>query len=160
VVFGKDTRVDGENNVHWNGGVSELWYRKLMAESQIPAICVDCGTVDRLHIHHKNKNHRDNRIENLEFVCPKCHRKRHPAIFNDERKRRISESLKLARQEGRHGTPQSFYENGKATRFKPGHKSDCGFKKGEKVWWQKAGYKSVKEALISKRGYWMKKESG
>ena len=159
MVFGKDQDTAGENNVKWNGGVSEHWFRKLMAEAQIPAICIDCGAVDRLHIHHKNKNHRDNRIENLEFVCPKCHKKRHPQKQGEEQRRKISEALKKARAEGRHTTPQSFYENGKATRYKPGENGGHGFKKGAQVWWQKAGYKSAKEAIIAKRGYWMEKDA-
>ena len=159
MVYGEKQPMDGANNTKWKGGVSEQWYRKLMAEAQIPAICVDCGAVEKLHIHHKNKNHRDNRIENLEFVCPKCHKKRHPQPCTEEQKIKLSESVKKARAEGRLGTPESFYENGKATRFQTGHISTGGFKKGEQVWWQKAGYKSAKEAIIAKRGYWMKKDT-
>ena len=78
---------EGEKHWNWKGGVSEQWYRKLMAEAKIPAICVDCGRVDKLHIHHKNKDHTDNRVENLEFLCPKCHRKRHPRVYTPEERK-------------------------------------------------------------------------
>ena len=30
-----------------------------------------------LHVHHKNRNHGDNRIENLELICPNCHYEEH-----------------------------------------------------------------------------------
>lgn len=82
-------RTGPEHN-NWKGGHSEGWYRKLMAENKVPAICVDCGRTDKIHIHHKDKNHENNIIENLEFVCPKCHHKRHPTIYTDERRKEQS----------------------------------------------------------------------
>lgn len=38
--------------------------------------CECCGNSDKrvLEIHHKNFNHKDNRIENLMIVCANCHR--------------------------------------------------------------------------------------
>jgi hypothetical protein len=30
-----------------------------------------------LQVHHKNKNNKDNRIENLEIICPNCHYEEH-----------------------------------------------------------------------------------
>lgn len=30
-----------------------------------------------LHVHHKNRNHKDNEIENLELICPNCHYEEH-----------------------------------------------------------------------------------
>jgi len=42
--------------------------------------CAKCGNAGEymgkkliLELHHKNGNHNDNCIENLEFVCPNCH---------------------------------------------------------------------------------------
>jgi predicted RNA-binding Zn-ribbon protein involved in translation (DUF1610 family) len=52
---------------------------KAMLEYGIPYKCNKCGVSHwndkfiRLHIEHKNGNSRDNRIENLEFLCPNCH---------------------------------------------------------------------------------------
>lgn len=39
--------------------------------------CQICGKESN-HIHHKNKNHDDNRLSNLMVVCPKCHKSFHP----------------------------------------------------------------------------------
>lgn len=61
--------IDGRNNF-----VGET-YRRIMAANGLIERCELCGSVDmgRLHIHHKNRNRKDNRIENLMCVCIDCH---------------------------------------------------------------------------------------
>lgn len=41
--------------------------------------CERCNYKKRevLQVHHKNKNHTDNRISNLELICPNCHYEEH-----------------------------------------------------------------------------------
>ncbi len=41
--------------------------------------CERCGygTFEVLQVHHKNRNRKDNRPENLELVCPNCHFEEH-----------------------------------------------------------------------------------
>lgn len=45
--------------------------------------CERCGysTREILQVHHKNRNHSDNRVTNLELICPNCHCKEH--YFNN-----------------------------------------------------------------------------
>ena len=41
--------------------------------------CERCGyqSENILQVHHLNKNHSDNRIENLQIICPNCHCEEH-----------------------------------------------------------------------------------
>lgn len=41
--------------------------------------CEQCGTADRLQIHHKNRDWRDNSCENLQTLCARCHMLLHHA---------------------------------------------------------------------------------
>ena len=53
-------------------------FKKLIELGWI-AQCKNCSLTDwlskplRLHVDHKNGNHTDNRLENLQFLCPNCH---------------------------------------------------------------------------------------
>jgi hypothetical protein len=42
-------------------------------------VCERCGysKYEILQIHHKNRDRRDNRIKNLELICPNCHYEEH-----------------------------------------------------------------------------------
>jgi len=43
--------------------------------------CEICGSTYKIQIHHKNRNFRDNNIENLQILCRSCHYQIH---FPDE----------------------------------------------------------------------------
>lgn len=42
--------------------------------------CSICGKKEGLHIHHKNENATDNRINNLTILCGVCHKKIHMKV--------------------------------------------------------------------------------
>jgi RecJ-like exonuclease len=47
-------------------------------------ICSECGQKGKgYHIHHKNREHSDNRAENRCILCPSCHSKEHAGEFAD-----------------------------------------------------------------------------
>jgi hypothetical protein len=60
-------------------------YRTLMDRTVNP-ICVSCQ-IDKkylLCIHHKDSNHKNDSLDNLEIVCFNCHAKRHLKFENNE----------------------------------------------------------------------------
>ncbi|SRR6266568_7598940 len=50
--------------------------RKLRASTRLYS-CIQCGVTEKLHAHHKDKNPMNNKLINLEWLCPPCHRKEH-----------------------------------------------------------------------------------
>lgn len=60
--------------------VATTTLRRNLLLSGVPQCCKNCGNTGTwngkqltLEIHHKNSNWKDNRLENLEFLCPNCH---------------------------------------------------------------------------------------
>lgn len=61
-----------ENNPNYTHGRSSYRNRRLK-ESEMK--CERCGFDDprALQVHHKDKNRKNNRLENLELLCANCH---------------------------------------------------------------------------------------
>jgi len=54
-------------------------YRKI-AFDNLPHCCDECGyekIIDILEVHHVNLDHDDNCLDNLQILCPTCHREIH-----------------------------------------------------------------------------------
>ena len=76
---------------------TERYYRDI-ARKNIPYICVKCGRKNMLDIHHKDGDHKNNELSNLEFLCRKCHRNTHGVSKNVRiatTKRNKTESMRL-----------------------------------------------------------------
>lgn len=63
----------GVNASNWVAGASV--YRTLLKRSGVAQKCRRCGITDKrvLSVHHKDGNRRNNKIENLEWLCRNCH---------------------------------------------------------------------------------------
>ena len=42
--------------------------------------CVECGTTNNLHVHHKDMNNLNNNMDNLMTLCVRCHTLEHCKI--------------------------------------------------------------------------------
>lgn len=63
----------GNKHVLWKGGYST--YRRIMKKSHALAICSRCFMKDKrlLAVHHVDKNHSNNSLRNLAWLCHNCH---------------------------------------------------------------------------------------
>ena len=59
----------GKRNGNFRDGKSSRLYRTVITKDK----CRKCDATDDLGIHHKNDDHYDNRLENLEVLCNSCH---------------------------------------------------------------------------------------
>lgn len=62
-------RRQGVTHYLYKDGSHNRLYRTLISKDK----CHRCGTLHQLGIHHKNDDHYDNRVENLEVLCHPCH---------------------------------------------------------------------------------------
>ena len=67
----------GERHANWKGG--EYTYRETMLTLCKNPTCRDCGLADTrvLIVHHIDEDRRNNRLENLVWLCKNCHYLRH-----------------------------------------------------------------------------------
>jgi len=64
---------------HYGNGAGALSYRKLAFENYSNK-CNRCGynkILDVLQVHHIDRNRDNNKLENLEILCPTCHMEEH-----------------------------------------------------------------------------------
>lgn len=66
-----------ENHPRFRTGIRS--YRSIKLESVKELVCEQCGfdNVLALEVHHKDKNRKNNKLENLELLCCNCHSIRH-----------------------------------------------------------------------------------
>lgn len=70
----------GENNNNWGGGTPP--YYKRIAYEAYGKVCNRCGSEDDIVVHHKDRNRKNNDINNLEVLCKKCHQHEHECWNN------------------------------------------------------------------------------
>jgi hypothetical protein len=65
--------MSGERHVNWKNG--ENAYRSIMLRSKALQVCNDCGIKDIkvLVVHHIDQNRKNNKLNNLKWLCRNCH---------------------------------------------------------------------------------------
>lgn len=63
----------GKKHANWKTG--EYAYKSILDRHKIPKLCKVCKTKDIriLAVHHVDKNHRNNKLTNLMWLCHNCH---------------------------------------------------------------------------------------
>lgn len=72
----------GKRNGRYKDGSESTLYRQMIEKDK----CSKCGATERLVIHHKNGNHLDNHLENLQVLCEGCHNRHHRNLWWATRK--------------------------------------------------------------------------
>lgn len=69
----RNTEFIEDKHANWKGGTHA--YRRIMRQSNIPAICRLCKTKDKriLAVHHIDEDRKNNTVENLAWLCHNCH---------------------------------------------------------------------------------------
>lgn len=64
----------GSHHWNWKGG-EEIEHKSFLIKNGIRPVCKLCGCDDTriLAVHHKDRNHRNNILSNLVFLCHNCH---------------------------------------------------------------------------------------
>lgn len=67
----------GPENGRYIDGSQSRPYRQMIDKDK----CATCDAVEELVIHHKNGNHSDNRLLNLQVLCNRCHTSHHKSLW-------------------------------------------------------------------------------
>lgn len=69
----RNTTFIGPKHANWKNGMYS--YKSVLTRHKVPAVCKLCRIKDRrvLAVHHIDKNRKNNKVENLSWLCHNCH---------------------------------------------------------------------------------------
>ena len=81
----RNTVFIGPRHANWKGG--SYAYKTVLKRHKIPQMCKLCNTKDNriLAVHHLDRNHKNNKLGNLIWLCHNCHFLVHP--YDNERRK-------------------------------------------------------------------------
>lgn len=88
--------VRGESSPGFIDGrysLSKRAYRGIMLLHTDSPSCKYCGKADGLHVHHKDGNRCNNSLDNLEWVCARCHNTKAHRYLRDEHGRFVGSEI-------------------------------------------------------------------
>lgn len=72
----------GPQNGRYRHGMASTLYRQMVEKTA----CAKCATTETLCIHHKDEDHTNNDLSNLEVLCMSCHSRMHKQAWWNARK--------------------------------------------------------------------------
>jgi len=75
----------GKENGRYKDGSQSRQYRQMIEKDK----CFACGSIKGLGIHHKNGDHFDNHLENLQVLCDSCHNSYHKKLWWKKNREKI-----------------------------------------------------------------------
>lgn len=72
------SRMFGNKNPQWKGGIDREYCWRI-AKENLNKVCI-CGDTLKLEVHHKDLNIKNNKLENLIYLCKRCHEDVHMQI--------------------------------------------------------------------------------
>jgi len=91
-ISAKSRGRKGKANARYINGEQSTLYRKMIRK----ASCEKCGAKKKLVIHHRNLNHFDDALTNLQVLCSPCHSSLHKSLWWKTRKSQSSQTLPMA----------------------------------------------------------------
>ena len=76
----KSKHRTGKLHPRWKGGKRRYYCdvaNRLLQEAKKDKICFICKSNKKIHIHHKDRNWKNNTLNNLVYLCLSCHLKIH-----------------------------------------------------------------------------------
>lgn len=73
---GSGGNQEGENNHAYKNGIKSYRKRALKTKNNKCEICGELNN-EKLLVHHKDHNRKNNELHNLEILCNRCHREHH-----------------------------------------------------------------------------------
>ena len=73
---GLDVMEDANKAILWSNWKDGMYaYRSVLTRHKVSAKCTLCGTKDKrvLAVHHVDENRKNNKVENLRWLCHNCH---------------------------------------------------------------------------------------
>src|SRR3990167_1433325 len=87
-IVSRERGRQGMLNGRYKNGQASTLYRVMIEKDK----CSQCQAIERLVIHHKNFNHQDNHLENLQVLCESCHNRLHKKRWWDIQKLSLSQT--------------------------------------------------------------------
>lgn len=83
----RNTQFVGEKHANWKDG--NYAYKSVLSRAGIAPVCIMCGNTDSrvMAVHHRDENRKNNKVENLVWICHNCH---HLVHYHEDEKKRLA----------------------------------------------------------------------